>query len=214
MIRQSLCRWVTACALFVVVSPSASAQTSGQQNDPIAVLQELVPIICGNFEVGGSNKTFSFNGEAKAKLASLFRQLADAGVSGAGTFNVEEYTGVLRNEIAPQLSDVRQCRLKIWNDLNNKLFPDKKSMLGPEDHVRKLQIGVTSVDYLISKLGEPTSRTENLARFDAGGSTFFVYFEDQGGGAFKARNVIQGIAFVSSDEGDTQSVVDGRWNRN
>jgi hypothetical protein len=203
-----------ACGALCWPALTIGAQSESPQRDPVAILREIVPLICGNFEISGSSKTFTLSGDAKAHLANLFKKLADLGIAAAGNLNVEEYTGVLRTEIAPQLSGVRECRLKVWADLKSKLFPGPESSLSLGEQIKNIRIGVTSIDNVISNLGTPTNRIDNLARYDKGGYVLFIHHEDKGNlGNVRVPGAVKGMAFVPTQEADPKLALDGHWNR-
>src|SRR6516164_973074 len=115
------------CAATSAGVLNAQAQNYSQQQ--LDVFDRILPLVCGYYQPNGDSKTIELNGTAKAELSSLFKKLADLGIEGAGKLDVEEYSGVLRNQIGPELKDVRDCRLKVFTDLQGQLSnPSKASV--------------------------------------------------------------------------------------
>jgi hypothetical protein len=61
-------------------------------------------------------------GDVKAELKGLAKHLADLGVSGTGSINSDEYVGVLRPDLPSALNSVRDCKLKVFDKLEQKLI--------------------------------------------------------------------------------------------
>lgn len=105
-------------AATIGLEPSASAaQSEGLSSAQRTVVQEMVVLICGAFELKGSSSTFDLDIAARAELDSLLRRFADLGIEGAAKLNADEYSNVLRADLAPHLKNVTDCRLSVWRDL-------------------------------------------------------------------------------------------------
>ena len=52
-----------------------------------------------------------------AELNELIKKLVPIGVDGAARFDTNSYSGVLRKELATELADIRECKMKIFGDL-------------------------------------------------------------------------------------------------
>lgn len=110
--RLALC--LTAAAL---VAPAAQAQVSSQ----IDMIDEFANTICGAIERSGYQKTDKIDAGLEGKLTDL---LAEAKANGTLARNVENYTNVLQQHLPEELKSVRECRLKIWNDMHVIFFED------------------------------------------------------------------------------------------
>ncbi|MEM8571163.1 MAG: hypothetical protein AAGG56_09670 [Pseudomonadota bacterium] len=55
-------------------------------------------------------------------MAVLSRRLVDIGIEGAGVLEGSEYQGVLREQLADELKDSRQCRLKVFDQMFARVF--------------------------------------------------------------------------------------------
>ncbi len=200
--------------LFLLCEAEAPLVAQTFNKEQIETLEKIIPLVCGNFEQSGKNKTISIDTNAKAELSSLFKKLADLGIQGAGKINIDEYSGVLRTEIAPQLNNVRECRLKVWTDLVSRVSPAKSGQNGVSDHLKSVKINTTTISSFISKVGEPTLSSNFVSRFDFSDYVIFVYFNS---GEAEDKNylpkVIRGIAFVGSVDSDATFEIDGAWNK-
>jgi hypothetical protein len=88
--------------------------------------------------------------EVKAALNGLAKGLADLGVSASENTSSSSYEGVIQQELPTALSDVRECRLKVFQTLQEKLLPDARSTPGPhsEQAPQKLDCGGNSDNQL------------------------------------------------------------------
>ena len=89
------------------------------QNRALEEVRELLPLVCGEFQSSGSSQSLKITGDAEAKLDGLIKRLVALGVKGATEFSSDEYVGVLRTEVGHELKSVRECRLKIYNDMKD-----------------------------------------------------------------------------------------------
>ncbi|MBY5666637.1 hypothetical protein [Rhizobium leguminosarum] len=167
----------------------------------------------------GSKKSFELNGQAKAELASLFKKLADVGLDGAGKLTVDDYTGVLQTELAPELKNVRECRQKVWADLLTRIAPETQRSSIESDKLKAIKLGVTSSKKVLADLGEPTSSFGFVSRYDFAGYEFYFYSSPEekvnyAEGRFRNRpETVVGLAVVSTGDANKDFELDGDWNR-
>jgi hypothetical protein len=70
----------------------------------------------------GKSESIKANGEIKAQLAGLAKQLADLGISGAGNYSSEQFQGVLREDLAGAVKQSSDCKLAVFNKLEEKMI--------------------------------------------------------------------------------------------
>jgi hypothetical protein len=96
------------------------AQALQEINDPADRL-------CGNVATSGRTNAASATPGVKAELNGLAKRLADLGVSASGSTSSSSYEGVIQQELPTALRDVRECKLKVFQTLQEKLLPDARS---------------------------------------------------------------------------------------
>jgi hypothetical protein len=70
----------------------------------------------------GEAESSEVKGEIKAQLSGLAAKLADAGISGSGSINNDQYQSVLRKDLPTALQNNAICKLKVFDTLQNKLL--------------------------------------------------------------------------------------------
>jgi hypothetical protein len=70
----------------------------------------------------GNTSNAQATGEIKAELNGLIKKLADLGVSGGGEVTSSEYKGLLQQDLPAALRDLRECKLNVFNVLQEKLI--------------------------------------------------------------------------------------------
>ncbi len=90
----------------------------------LAEIANTADSICGTVTAAGRSNSVKVTGDIKAELSGLFKKLANLGVSGSGEMTHSDYEGVLQQQLAGALNDLRQCKLKVFNILQEKLLPD------------------------------------------------------------------------------------------
>ena len=70
-----------------------------------------------------ASSNLELSGAGKAEVNRLIKQLVDLKVEGVAKYQQEEYQGLLRKDLATALRDSGTCKLKVFNDLNDKLIP-------------------------------------------------------------------------------------------
>lgn len=115
-----------ARSLFLSVSIAflpfgVSAQTLDRES--IALIRETADSICGEIMRDGSSRDIEIEGEVSAELKGLAKRLADAGIEGSARLEDGRYANVLRDELGEELKSARDCRMKVFDKLLDRLDP-------------------------------------------------------------------------------------------
>lgn len=105
--------------LFVLLPAGAVAQTLDRES--IQLVQETAQAICGEILNEGKNREIEIEGEVSAELRGLARRLADAGIEGSARLEDGSYAGVLREELASERRSARECRIKVFDRLMDRI---------------------------------------------------------------------------------------------
>lgn len=109
------------CALTLGVA--AQAQAQGVSNsDALATIAASADAICGRIRTSGEYQSEKVSGEIKTELNSLLKKLADAKISGAASYAADHYAGLLQPDLPSALKDQRDCKLRIFGNLVDKLI--------------------------------------------------------------------------------------------
>ncbi|MEM8794089.1 MAG: hypothetical protein AAGE61_00875 [Pseudomonadota bacterium] len=93
-------------------------------NAPVALerkqldeIKKFAKELCGDYYKKSSAKKLDLDANASARISGLFSRLAQIGLGGAAAIDTNETIGVLQKDAASEISDIRDCREKIWDDL-------------------------------------------------------------------------------------------------
>lgn len=109
-----------AIAMAGLLPGAAMAQSVNAK--ALEEINDFASSFCGDYYREGSSKQFGAEGAAQAELDGLLKKLTNIGVKGAAAFDSKSYVGVLQGELGDELKSVRDCRLKIWNDLKGAVI--------------------------------------------------------------------------------------------
>ena len=103
-------------AAWVVLTAQPSvAQT--EYSEALAEIRLTAESICQSVPIEGSSSSVSLTGRANAQLEGLLRRLAELGIDGNAEFQEENFTGVLRDQLADAIGSANECRLSVFETL-------------------------------------------------------------------------------------------------
>lgn len=108
-----------AFCLFLLLPNGALAQILDRES--MQLVQETAQAICGEIIGAGENREIEIEGEVNAELRGLARRLADAGIEGSARLEDGSYAGVLREELASERQDARDCRRQVFDRLMDRI---------------------------------------------------------------------------------------------
>jgi hypothetical protein len=118
--------WLIALFLaFPVYGAPLDAQAA------INLITNTADKICNVVSTKGEAGSTEVKGQLKAELSGLAARLATVGVSGSGSINSEQYQNVLRQDLATTLRDNANCKLKVFEKLEEKLLNATSSSSQP-----------------------------------------------------------------------------------
>lgn len=111
---------VLGLSIALLVSTSAFSQTDKKTTEALSAIADFADRLCQTVPLDTSSDKLQLTGTAKAELDGLVKKLASLGISGTAKYESESTKNVLQKDLATVLSESRQCRLQIWNDLKGK----------------------------------------------------------------------------------------------
>ena len=121
---------VAAAASLLAVNPLFAQSTS----EALQQITDTADRICGLVQAAGSTSGGQATGEIKAELKGLIKKLGDLGFSAGGEVTSNQYEGLLQQDLPAALRDLRECELRVFNVLQEKLIVVTKQ----GDNVRDL----------------------------------------------------------------------------
>jgi hypothetical protein len=166
-----LVKVVALSACSYLVSPPAHAADTAQQ--ALKEITDTADRLCGVVATSGRSDSVKVKGDIKASLSGLAKKLADLGISGSGEVNTSSYEGVVQQELAKTLNDVRECKVQVLNILA-KMIPNAHSDIEPWRG-------------WLQPANEPTPPNACDRIIPVGKDTMVVIFDDEAG-AFIGRS--------------------------
>jgi hypothetical protein len=120
MVRSAMAFAFSVTLLFV---PRANAQDLDAQTRALKVIGDFATETCGTaVPTEGSSRKLELSGDAKAQLDGVISKVINAGISGAGKYQQQEYKNVLQEQLAQVLGQGANCRLDVFKLLQEKMI--------------------------------------------------------------------------------------------
>jgi hypothetical protein len=117
-------RCLFATLLGILVAGAASGRAYADANsDALKAIADTADRICGTVATAGESQNTKVTGDVQAELAGLAKHLATLGIKGAASIDNANYAGVLQSDLPTALSTVRDCKLLVFDKLQQKLIP-------------------------------------------------------------------------------------------
>jgi hypothetical protein len=124
--RKMLRRILAAVALSVLLAADPLVAQAQSTSEALQQITDTADKICGLVATSGNKSTAQATGEIKAELNGLIKRLADLGVSGGAEVSSSKYEGLLQQDLPTAMRDVIECKLKVFNVLQEKLITSNK----------------------------------------------------------------------------------------
>ena len=98
----------------------------------LSAITDTAEKICGIWAAQGEIRSTKATGEVHAELSGLAKRLASIGVSGAGDIASSSYQGVLQSDLSSTLKDIRDCRLKVFENLRATALRETAQLSRPD----------------------------------------------------------------------------------
>lgn len=121
---RPFCTRSLLAAAIVIACASIQAQgVSGKTLQSLSVIQGFAESLCGSEteNLTGSTTRAELSIGAEAKIAAVFKKLADIGVSASSKYTSTSYRGVLHSDLAKDLSSKRDCRFRVFDRLTSDI---------------------------------------------------------------------------------------------
>ena len=102
-------------------SSQNSTLSDSSQGSNLADISKFVSDFCVQLPTSGDRQSLTIDGKAQAKVDTLIKMLVDFNIEGSVNFDTSKYFNVLQEDLAPQLTDVRNCKLIIWKDIKHRI---------------------------------------------------------------------------------------------
>ena len=114
----------TSVFSILMLTSVAAAQNSRALEEGVNLIVSTAEAVCLAASTQGSSGSTSVEGEVDGGLGVLSKRLLELGIEGAGRLTEEEFSNVLREDLAAELNDNRRCREKIFDAMFARIFGD------------------------------------------------------------------------------------------
>jgi hypothetical protein len=114
--------------IFVQLVPTSSIVRAQMADVELLLhlIADTADRICGVIKDEGSAGTATARGVLNVELQGLALQAGTAALQATGGITSEQYKGVLREQLGPVLGKTTDCKLKVFDSLQDKLLPGYK----------------------------------------------------------------------------------------
>ncbi len=165
---------------FVLFISNARADDLAAQAAALKVITDAAADLCYTISQESASNQIEISGDVKAKLAGLAAKIAELGIEGAGKYTSVESKGVLQQQLADALAQSSNCRLTVFQLLQEKMIgPMKGGFNLPTDFLDRVKLGEaggTTLEYIKSILDTPLYEDDQSAHFQSSGYDIFVKF--------------------------------------
>ena len=121
--------WTFAATIAVreAIQPTpARADTAAT----LTAIADTADRICGIVSTQGEEGSNKIQGDIHAELNGLARRLATLGGSGSVDISSSKYQGLLQQDLPTALKDSRECKLKVFQQLQATILPGTAQQAG------------------------------------------------------------------------------------
>jgi hypothetical protein len=116
----------------LIIPPGAQAQ--GLSEAQLIVIASTAERICGVVKDQGSASTAAAKGAVSVELRGLASQIQTTGGQNSGSITTDEYVGVVREQAAPLIRDLSNCRFQVFTILVKSMSPSQTSPTPPPSY--------------------------------------------------------------------------------
>lgn len=178
---------------LLAFAPMSSATDLSSQSEALSLILQFSEKFCKDPSMSGSTESNSLTIEGKAELNGLIKKIANLGIGAAGKYENDNYQGLLQKDLIKALENSQNCKMVVWNDLNDKLIlplkedsvevETKPTLPGPgiitqspsfQTKVTRESISVRVINVVSEQLGIPRNRIhrESSYIYDLGADEF------------------------------------------
>ena len=123
-IQRNVLAILSVFGALAMATSSIHAQDSLQATKAaLIVITDMADKICNQAPpLQGSGSSTELSGEAKAALSGAIGKIVDLRIQGAGKYASDQYSGVLRKDLANTINQNTNCRLAVFSTLNEKVL--------------------------------------------------------------------------------------------
>lgn len=119
-------RTVPIATILLAFGMAAQGQDVDQAKKALDLIAEFSSSICGTPPLEGTSTDAALSATGRVALSSLLRKLAQLRIDGVAKYQSSDYEGLLQKDLVTSFKDARACRMTVFADLSDRLFPKSK----------------------------------------------------------------------------------------
>ena len=138
--KASLYRTVSIVFLCLVMLPSVAISSNLKETkEALGYIADFADRICKDIPLKGTGESIVLSGSSKVEFNKLIKKLTDIGVEGLGQYSKHDYENVLQKNLLEALGDSRDCKIKIFNSLKDRVLPEERGVSNTDKNNEKPQ---------------------------------------------------------------------------
>lgn len=97
--------------------PASASSHLELQIEALGIILESAEKLCTRIRTEGARTQLEIEGAADAELSTLLERIVGLGIEGSAKYQSDEYSGLLRDDVANIIIHTDQCRLSVFNRL-------------------------------------------------------------------------------------------------
>lgn len=115
-----------AAAALLAFAFSAQSQDLDKNAKALNLIADFVDRICTSPPLEGKANNLKLSASGRAAVSKLVRQLVDLQIQASVKYESPAFKGVLQEDLTGLLRESQSCRMKVYDDLKEKLLPSVK----------------------------------------------------------------------------------------
>lgn len=115
-----------AATALVACAFGAQSQDLDRDAKALNLIADFADRICSSPPLEGEASNLELSASGKAAVSKFVRQLADLRIDASVKYDAPAYKGVLQKDLTGLLRGSENCRMKVYDDLKEKLLPSVK----------------------------------------------------------------------------------------
>lgn len=149
-LRSSIPFFVTVLMACSMVSPGYATTDLDRQQKALSIISDFASKLCQDIPLSHETSSLDLSASLKAELKGIAKKVADLGFNGATKYSNTKEQGLLQQELAKALADSRSCRMKVWEDLKEKLVVSETSAV-PRPRLTKPTLPEVTPDAIVEE---------------------------------------------------------------
>lgn len=130
-VKTSSLYCVLVLSIICSYEPVKAESSLDDMKKALDIIADFADRTCSKIPLEGSGNSVELTGEGKTELKGMLKKVANLGIEGAAKYEETEWTNVLQKDLAKKLQESDTCRMKVFNELKDRIIPKKEDSSAP-----------------------------------------------------------------------------------